>query len=492
MAKQPSAEETLANVSAAQLAAQVANWAAQLEFQKERMRLLEIPQFQQASQIQIDQLAFQKAEAAYQHALSEASLTGTYQGQPTLAWLTQQAQMTGVLNGQQTLQGKLNDAQIAQMNHSMVMEDNNYQLERQKFGYQREHDTQLLDYQKQKDLRDYGLSQAQVTGYYGGQNTLARDTLEQQRQQQAEQNQLQKLQLLGSLQGAGNAFKQARVLGAMNQLADAWAGRTAQAASPTVSGAPGQAQISDLTTVYDPATGLPMPYRPQPVPVPAPGGTGTGVISLPPTPYQGPYQGPGVVSRQPGGFVPVDYQAPPTYVYQPAPGGDPNDPQVGISSTGASDAPKSAATYGRQSFSGQPTEATATDPYAYTPTGTWADAAYTFSPPGTQAPIQSYNYQPTPSGQTQVYPPGMAAPYGGTQYSTQEPMPAYQQAGLNPGQVNAKNYANTPKYMQDLGWAEFENRGWDPGLAKDLFAASLPKYGGPAKGTVRQTMGAAA
>ena len=50
MAKKDKTQDQLVNLQAAQLAAQTANWAAQLEFQKERMRLLELPQFQFQSQ----------------------------------------------------------------------------------------------------------------------------------------------------------------------------------------------------------------------------------------------------------------------------------------------------------------------------------------------------------------------------------------------------------------------------------------------------------
>jgi hypothetical protein len=95
-------QDKLINLQAQQLAAQVANWAAQLEFQKERMRLLELPEMQGKLQVDIDRLAFDKAQATWENAFKEASITGKYNGQDTIEWLTQQAQLTGVLNGQQT------------------------------------------------------------------------------------------------------------------------------------------------------------------------------------------------------------------------------------------------------------------------------------------------------------------------------------------------------------------------------------------------------
>lgn len=229
--------QTLANISAAQLAAQVANWAAQLEFTKERFRLLELPQFQFQSTLAVDQLAFQKATTAWQQAFQEASMTGTYQGKPTTQWLTEQAQLTGVLDGNQTLQGKLTDAQVAQMNASMKLAQDNHDLDVQKFGFQ----------QTQWNA-EFGLSQAaQQLQYMGydpktGQTTLqkqaqdasitgydqyGRPTLARQGQEASEAQQY--LSLLSGLRGPQNAFAQARVIGntpnSIRDIAAAWAGK---------------------------------------------------------------------------------------------------------------------------------------------------------------------------------------------------------------------------------------------------------------------------
>ena len=57
--------DKLINLQAQQLAAQVANWASQLEFQKERLRLLELPEMQGKLQVDVDRLAFDKAQAAW-------------------------------------------------------------------------------------------------------------------------------------------------------------------------------------------------------------------------------------------------------------------------------------------------------------------------------------------------------------------------------------------------------------------------------------------
>src|SRR5262245_2777777 len=112
--------DKLINLQAQQLAAQVANWAAQLEFQKERMRLLELPEMQGKLQVDIDRLAFDKATQAWEQAFKESTLTGTYNGQPTIDWLMKQAELTGVLDGRETITGRLTNAQIREMEQRMA------------------------------------------------------------------------------------------------------------------------------------------------------------------------------------------------------------------------------------------------------------------------------------------------------------------------------------------------------------------------------------
>src|SRR6266498_2167022 len=90
-------QDKLINLSAQQLAAQVANWAAQLDFQKERFRLLEMPEMQGRSTLDVDKFAWEKAQTTWENAFKESTITGMYQGQPTIDWLTRQAQLTGVL-----------------------------------------------------------------------------------------------------------------------------------------------------------------------------------------------------------------------------------------------------------------------------------------------------------------------------------------------------------------------------------------------------------
>lgn len=484
MAKKTSAEEKLANIQAAQLAAQVANMAAQLEFQKQRMTLLELPQFQFMSQMQIDELAFKKAEAAYARALQEATLTGTYNGQPTLAWLTEQARMTGVLNGQQTLEGKLNDAQIAQMNKAIEVQTHQMLLEDEKFGFERERWGAEFTYQMQKELRDYGLNQAGVTGYFNGQSTLAREQMEGQQANQY-------LSLMASLQS--NPFKQARVLAntpnGMRSIADAWAGKFQMAGQTGVGTGPGAPQMADLTTAFDPNTGQPIQaqtpgvYFQQPV---------QGAVQPGAMPTPAPYS-----QVQPVGSVGgYGYNDERSYysALQMASGMPASLPRYYQNPQGQWE---QTPTYGTPSTSGEywtggtPTYKYQENPNA--PTGYSQDmgTGYTVSPPGVAAPTYAYNYEATPGGQTQVYPPGVQAPVQGNQVSTTTPRSTSEYQSINPGKINAKNYANTNKFFQDLGWQQIEEeQGISRTLAQDAFKRSLPKYGGPKMGRV-QMAGAA-
>jgi hypothetical protein len=168
--------------------------------------------------------------------------------------------------------------------------------------------------------------------------------------------------------------------------------------------------------------------------------------------------------------------------------------------------------------------------------------AYTYQGAGVQAPIEHWNYSPTTTGSMQVYPPGVVSPYHTPDISTsnaiapgvansiyqygQQPsyypyysQPSSQSYGqpyggsgpgqfyvdrqtptdsttnapgevgtgysgmLLPSQINAKNYGNSYQYQKDLGWAAYEDAGWDKSLAQEAFERSLPKTGGPKRGS---------
>lgn len=303
--KKESPEERLANLTAAQLAAQVANWAAQLEFQKERMRLLELPEMQGRQQIEIDRLAFDKAEAEWKRAIEESSLTGTYKGQPTLEWLERQARLTGVINGQQTLEGKLTTAQIAQMNHQMATEGRRIALEENQF----EEDTRRFGlefaHKQEQDRIATRFREAELTGTLDGRNTLARDELNARREQDA-------LSLLASLQGS--PFKTLRVLGNMGGdlrgLLDAAAGRYQVAGLTGASGAPGAPTVSDLLNPLAVPTGQ---YAAAGMPAASAGAVGSTAAVRG---ADAPAGEVGYTLSPPGTQAPVD-----AYNYQPTPTG---------------------------------------------------------------------------------------------------------------------------------------------------------------------------
>lgn len=98
------------NQQAAALAAQVAQAAAQLEFQRMRFTQLELPQFQSMSSLDKEKLAFAKASEVWTQAFQEASVSGSYQGQPAAQYLLSAAQLTG----QFYQPGQLNADQQAQ------------------------------------------------------------------------------------------------------------------------------------------------------------------------------------------------------------------------------------------------------------------------------------------------------------------------------------------------------------------------------------------
>jgi hypothetical protein len=498
--------KNLANQQAAALAAQIANLAAQLEFQKERMRLLELPQFAHLKQMDIDKMAFEKSQAEWENALKEATMTGTYKGQPTMQWLEQQAKLFGVIDGKQTLEGALSSAQIAQINHSMQLQSHAMLLEDQKFGFERERWGAEFNYQMQKDLRDYGLSEAQITGMFNGQKTLAAQELESRNAQNY-------LQLLSSLQGPGNAFKQMRVLGAtpggLTDMVRAWTGQYEPGG--LTGQAPGQAQVSDLfNQQYGQAFLTGQPYVPgQPVVPPQPGAIGAPGVALPdpgsatggaiPTPP--PVVAPGVPVA-PAGFSPGEISRYRQLVARQA-----QQLAAGEGDLSPADLAEMAAYRARgidnegavvqnpnlPSGGNAPVNPVVADSAGATSatTGAVGEQGYTVSPPGTQAPVGAYNYTDTPSGQTQVYPPGITAPADDAQVSTVTPTPmsSGQGTGLLPTQINAEAYKNMNKYGQEFLWGYLENQGWDKMAAQDAFLKSLPKYGGPAAGRVNAGLG---
>jgi hypothetical protein len=154
-----------------------------------------------------------------------------------------------------------------------------------------------------------------------------------------------------------------------------------------------------------------------------------------------------------------------------------------------------------------------TEPPNRTPDQYVVTNAYTYAPPGVQAPVHEWNYAPTLNGTMQVYPPGVSSPYDTPDVSSATPMapqtaynlyqygggaarpaapaPAYDPYNVGtpgtgvllPNQINARNYENSYEYQQELGWAGFEDQGWDKGLAQQAYRRSLPQHAAPKSGS---------
>lgn len=433
--KKESPEDKLINLESQQLAAQVANWAATLDFQKERFRLLEMPQFQQGLQLDVDKFAWERATTTWEQAYKESLLTGTYQGQPTTQWLMDQAKLTGSYNGERTLEGKLTDAQIQDM-----------------------HD-------KMKLANDEFLSS--TTGYFNGQKTFDREKFEAAQAMDG-------WKFLATLSGPQNAFKQARAIASMpggqSQMMDAFAGEYMLPSGAAV-GSGGAASLNDMRLGWGGnAPQQPSPYAPPPA-VNAP--------VTPPTSVPGP-----TYAAIPGrGFTPAQW----------------ND------ATRSAVAAWNAAHPGYEADGSQVGYRAISGVTATAPPPSTMPAGYTYSPPGAQAAAGAWNYSGTASGGVSVYPPGVVSPAATADVSSNVPVSPgavapivnqpYQYGGVvapqsgggatvAPNQLNAVNYGNAYEYQKDLLWADYEDKGYDKGLAQESFLKSLPQYSGPTKGSI--------
>lgn len=490
-----SPEDKLYNLQAQQLAAQVANWAAQLEFQKERLRLLELPQFQQGLQLEVDKFAWEKAENAWEQTFKEATLTGTYQGKPTTQWLMDQARLTGSYNGERTLEGKLTDAQIKDMNDKMKLANDQFI--------------------------------AATTGYYGGQKTFDREKFEAAQA-------LEGWKFISTLSGPQNAFKQARAIasmpGGVNQMMDAFAGRYMMPGSSAVGSGGGGNPLDDMRMGWGgmnagsggAATGadgpaiLPRGVGQQPTWAYQPSSPITNPPQLPvtnPAPFAT------TMDPTPGrGFAPSQWNAATKAAIAAweakYPGYLVDGSAIGYRVRTASDPPAPGTTT---------TPTSTTTPVSAAPVGGGSPASdaaqaqgYTYQPAGVQAPANQWNYSGTNDGSVQVYPPGVTSPaatadasttaainpssvqavvnqpysYGATADTTSQVSLVPGSSGPNygsmplPNQINAQNYNNAYQYQRDLMWAAYEDAGWDKSLAQEAYLKSLPKYGGVSKGSV--------
>jgi hypothetical protein len=472
MAKKSAADEMqdkLYNLQAQQLAAQVANWAAQLEFQKTRFQLLELPQFQQGMQLEVDKLAWEKAQDTWERAYQEAAITGMYQGQPTTQWLMDQARLTGSYNGERTLEGKLTDAQIQDMNDKMKLANDQFLVA--------------------------------TTGYMNGQKTFDREKFEAAQA-------LEGWKFIATLSGPQNAFKQLRAIastpGGVGQMMQGFAGQYMLPGSSAIGiggagGANPAGQLNDMLGMGGAGGGAGGYY-----PVSGAAGTGGGGVST-----GNPYG---------AGFQPIQVPNLPTVNQEFAPfygvPGAGQHPNTWDAATQQAVAQWEAANPGyKADGTARGFYVTGTTPQAFGMPTTTApqyyqpQAGYTYSPAGAQAPVNTWNYSGTDSGNVQVYPPGVASPAQTPDVSSNVPMtPAsaaplvstpYQYGGpgvyapaqsanamLMPNQINAENYENSYDYQKQILWAGYEDAGIDKGLAQESYLKSLPKYGGVSKGSV--------
>jgi hypothetical protein len=350
---------------------------------------------------------------------------------------------------------------------------------------------------------------AATTGYFNGQKTFDREKFEQTMA-------LDSWKFISGLTGASNAFKQARAIGSMpngmGDLMGALAGKYNFSSGTSVGSSGGHFNLDEMMQGY--GGNFPQPVAPgsvspgqpgQPTPAPPP----TAVPTAPPTPP--------VLQPMPG--------QPTTPITGPIPGRgfDPG--------TQWNAATKQAALAWEAAHPGYKLDGSQVG-YRWVGVSTPGDEEYvtnaqnagiTYSPPGAQAPANAYNYSQAPDGSTQVYPPGVASPAAtpdvsshipqnpqdaaalmqpysyGAPYIPKPGMPGVgttitdtqvggtgldPNAHLLPNQINARNYNNAYQYQQELAWAEFEDQGWDKGLAQEAFLKSLPKYGGVSKGAI--------
>jgi len=71
--------------------------------------------------------------------------------------------------------------------------------------------------------------------------------------------------------------------------------------------------------------------------------------------------------------------------------------------------------------------------------------------------------------------PGSTSPFGANPWTSSDvPLP---------NQISPQAYNNSYAYQKELGWAGYEDAGWDKALAQEAFEKSLPKFGGPKRGS---------
>jgi hypothetical protein len=440
MATVSSAQQQMINLQAAQLAAQVAQQAAQQEFQRMRFTELEQPQFAHLSEMDKEQLAFQKAQQAFTEAFQTASLTGQWNGAPTTMEqqrLTEnqmnEAQLTGMYQGQQTTaeQQRLIANAMSEAGITGMYQGQQTAAERAAAFERAVTQAGLTGTYEGQQTIDWLARQAGITGYFNNAPTL-------QREQMQNENSLSLLNLQSQLRGPRNAFQYANLIASTPQglLGDlnAMIGRSQVPASAGYQPGMGGLQPANLGTMYGDMLGG---------------------------------------AQGPGGFTqPYAPQASPAAAQVPA------YMMGGVSPVGAI----------REFY---PRMEPANTPFyeqAATQATTEAASPFQMNPVGQQAPSNLYNYQPTGDGRFYTYPPGMMAPPEAQQYSSSVPqnvneIQRFQDSLPLGSQISSSYWNQAPQYTKDVMMSGYEARGDDAGYIEEQYKKSLPKYTGERVGS---------
>lgn len=454
------------NLQAAQLAAQVAQNAAQQEFQRMRFETLEQPQFAHLSEMDKEQLAFQKAQQAFQEAFQTASLTGMWNGQQTIAEQQRQienqmsqAGLTGMYQGQETTAEKQRKIAnlMAEAGITGMYNGEETAAERAAKFQRAVSEAGLTGTYEGQQTIDWLAQQAGITGYFQGKDTL-------QRQQMQNENSLALLNLQSSLRGPRNAFQYANAIAS-----------TPQGLQGELQAMLGRAQVPG-------AAGYSQPYQP---------------ASLQ-----------GLAGDMLGGYLPSPYGSQNPMQGQVAPSGVPD--AMGMMGMAGLPSPALAAPVGAQGMlpagvpdaAGRPASGTMNTGIngealglavpqverAATMATTQAASPFQINDGGVQAPGNLYNYQPTGDGRFYSYPPGMLAPPEAMQFSSSVPqnqseLKKFMDSLPLGSQISSSYWNQAPQYTKDLMMSGYEARGDDAGYIEEQYQRSLPKYTGARVGS---------
>lgn len=425
--------QTNFNPAAANQAADLAQRIAYQAYLDERLRTLELPQFQSTSQQQKDELAFKMAQQKFEEVFREASVTGSYKGQPTTQWLAEMANFTGEFGGQKTLD------YLTRMGALTGTIEGKATLAKQ-----------ALDLDAEVRRRQTDIQQGALTGEFGGYPTL---DAEIRRGQLGIEG--------GALSGEWNGrptldaeIRRRQAAAIEAQLSGEWGGRPTLEAemqrrraaaaegemqgffdgNPTLGGrryeSDRQAQAAQLSGYFNGAPTLER-QREQDQ-------TGTQLMQLL-AGLRGPKDAfqfakvlnsgglKGILDAVSGRYNMASFGGGDTGQLEAVTGANwlgPPGPMSGQAVPAQfqkPDAPYWEAMAAKAAAGGVPGTGAGAPPVPVFTGAPPPVPGTTHSPPGAQAPTDAYNYERTPTGNTNVYPPGEPAPAGHTQVSTVAP-----------------------------------------------------------------------